>query len=309
MSRMREGLDDYLTIRRGLGFKLKLAGWVLDGFVAYADEVGAETITTELAVFWARLPANRSPIWWKYRLDVVRCFAKHLQVLDPRTEVPPPDIFPSLKHRATPYFYAEEDVLRLMEGAGQLLPALRGLTYQTLIGLLSVTGMRPGEAIRLEREDIDWNHGILTIRFTKFGKSRQIPVDASTLAALKTYDCERGLLCSRPSASAYFLVSMRGTQLLGPNVDRTFHSLVQNAELQSRSPRCRPRLHDLRHTFAIRTLLAWYRQGLDVQAMLPRLSTYLGHVNPANTYWYLSAEPELLALAAQRLERAEAAPS
>ena len=272
MNRLPEALDDYLTIRRALGFKLKVVGWVLGKFVAYAEGVGAETITTDLAVAWAKLPADGSPVWWKFRLDAVRGFAKHLQALDPRTEVPPTDVLPCAKHRATPYFYAEADVVRLMEAAGDLVPVFRAATYQTLIGLLAVTGMRPGEARRLEREDIDWINAILTVRFTKFGKSREIPMDPSTLAALKSYDSERVRRCSRPGASEYFFVSIRGTQLLGPNVDRTFHRLVQRADLPPHSPRCRPRLHDLRHTFAIRTLIAWYREGLNVQAMLPRRS-------------------------------------
>ncbi len=307
MSMLRAALDDYLTIKRALGFKLKLAGWVLGKFVEYADEGGAEVITSELAIAWARLPADRSPIWWQYRLDALRGFAKHLQVLDPRTEVPPADVFPKVQRRAKPYIYSEDEVVRLMEAAGHLSPALRGLTYQTLIGLLAATGMRLGEAVRLRRGDIDWSDAILTIELTKFKKSRQIPVDGTTIAALRRYSDERERSCPRPDASDYFLVSMRGTQLLAPNVDRTFHELVNQTGLRSPWPRCRPRVHDVRHTFAVRTVLGWYRAGLDVQALLPRLSTYLGHVNPANTYWYLSAEPELLALAARRLEPAEEA--
>lgn len=304
MSRLSTALQDYLTIRRALGFHLKLVGWVLTRFVAYADEVGAETVTTDLAVAWATQPVDASPVWWKFRLTAVRGFAKHLQTLDPRTQIPPADAVSAPKCRAAPYFYSEAEILLLMEEATNLPPAFRGMTYQTLIGLLAVTGMRLGEAIRLERADVDWEHGVLTIRLSKFGKSRQLPVDPSTLSALKTYDQARDQLWSRSAETANLFVSMRGTHLLEPNVDRTFHHVAGRAGLRPRSPRCRPRLHDLRHSFAIRTLLGWYRAGLDVQAMLPRLSTYLGHTNPANTYWYLSAEPELLALAGQRLERA-----
>jgi integrase/recombinase XerD len=303
MSRLRAALEDYLAIRRALGFRLKLAGWALTRFVAYAEQVGAETVTTDLAVAWATQPVDASPVWWKFRLNAVRGFAKHLQTLDPRTQIPPADAVTAPKCRAVPYFYSEAEIVRLMEEAANLPPPFRGLTYQTLIGLLAVTGMRLGEAIRLERADVDWEHGVLTIRLSKFGKSRQIPLDPSTLSALKTYDQARDQLCSRSRTTANFFVSLRGTQLLQPNVDRTFHHMAGRAGLRPRSPHCRPRLHDLRHSFAIRTLLDWYRAGLDVQAMLPRLSTYLGHINPANTYWYLSAEPELLALAGQRLER------
>jgi integrase/recombinase XerD len=304
MSRLRTALQDYLAIRRALGFQLKLVGWALTRFVAYAEQVGAETVTTDLALAWATQPVNASPVWWKFRLTAVRGFAKHLQTLDPCTEIPPADAVSAPKCRAAAYFYSESEIVRLMEEAANLVPPVRGITYQTLIGLLSVTGMRLGEAIRLQRADVDWEHGVLTIRISKFGKSRHIPVDPSTLSALQAYDQARDQMCPRPGATTNFFVSIRGTQLLQPNVDRTFHQLAGRAGLRPRSSRCRPRLHDLRHSFAIRTLLGWYRAGLDVQAMLPRLSTYLGHTNPANTYWYLSAEPELLALAGKRLERA-----
>ncbi|MBI2316646.1 MAG: tyrosine-type recombinase/integrase [Betaproteobacteria bacterium] len=309
MSRLSAALRDYLAIRRALGFQLKLAEWVLTRFVAYADQVGAETVTTDLAVAWATQPVGASPVWWKFRLTAVRGFAKHLHTLDPLTQIPPADAVSAPRCRAAPYFYSEAEIVRLMEEAATLLPPFRGVTYQTLIGLLAVTGMRLGEAIRLERADVDWEHGILTIRLSKFGKSRQIPVDPSTLSALRTYDQAHDRLGAGFQATAQLFVSIRGTPLREPNVDRTFHHLAGKAGLRPRSPRCRPRVHDLRHSFAIRTLLGWYRAGLDVQAMLPRLSTYLGHTNPANTYWYLSAEPELLALAGQRLERAwEVAP-
>jgi integrase/recombinase XerD len=304
MSRLSAALEDYLAIRRALGFRLKLAGWVLTRFVAYADQVGAETITTDLAVAWATQPVAASPVWWKFRLNAVRGFAKHLHTLDLCTQIPPADAVSAPKCRAVAYFYSEAEIVRLMDEATNLPPPFRGVTYQTLIGLLAVTGMRLGEAIRLERGDVDWEQCVLTIRLSKFGKSRQIPVDASTLSALMTYDQARDQWCSRSKTTANFFVSMRGTQLLQPNVDRTFHQLARRVGLRPRSPDCRPRLHDLRHSFAIRTLLGWYRAGLDVQAMLPRLSTYLGHTNPANTYWYLSAEPELLVLAGKRLERA-----
>lgn len=304
MNRLKAALQDYLTIRRTLGFHLKLQGWLLARFVDYAEQVGAETVTTDLAVAWATQPANRSPVWWTCRLQAVRGFAKHLKTLDPLTEVPPTDTLSAPKCRAEPYFYSEAEVVRLMETAADLMPAFRGVTYQTLIGLLAATGLRMGEAIRLEHRDVDWEDGVLSIHLSKRGQSREVPVDPSTLAALRVYDHARNKFCPHPRAPASFFVSIRGTLLLGPNVDRTFHQLAAAAGLHPRSARCRPRIHDLRHRFAIRTLLNWYRDGLDVQVMLPRLSAYLGHANPANTYWYLSATPELLALAGGRLERA-----
>lgn len=220
MSRLSAALQDYLAIRRAVGFRLKLVGWVLTRFVAYADQIGAETVTTDLAVAWATQPVDASPVWWKFRITAVRGFAKHLQTLDPLTEIPPADAVSAPKCRAAPYFYSEAETLRLMEEAAALLPAFRGVTYQTLIGLLAVTGMRMGEAMRLEREDVDWEHGVLTIRLSKFGKSRQVPVHPSTLSALRIYDQARDRLCSRPRATTNLFVSIRGTRLLGPNVDR-----------------------------------------------------------------------------------------
>ncbi len=303
MAQLTDALDDYLGTRRALGFKLERLGKELAGFVAYAEQLGAETITSELAVAWATQPAGRSPIWWRIRLSAVRGFALHRQAFDPRTEVPPMDAVPSVpgSHRAVPYFYSEAEIARLMEEAGKLAHPLHAATYQTFIGLLAVTGMRRGEAIRLHRADVDWSNGILTIRSSKFGKSREIPLAPSTVTALKHYQAKRELLCARPTASQCFFVSIRGTGLT--EVNRTFRHLVTKAQIRPRSTRGRPRLHDLRHSFAIRTLVAWYHDGRDVQALLPRLSTYLGHANPIHTYWYLSAEPELLALASARLEQ------
>jgi integrase/recombinase XerD len=208
MSRLSAALDDYLAMRHVLGVRLKLAGWVLTRFVAYADQVGAETITTDLAVAWATQPVAASPLWWKFRLNAARGFAKHLHALDPCTQIPPADAVKAPKCRAVAYFYSEAEIVRLMEEAANLTPPFRGMTYQTLIGLLAVTGMRLGEAIRLERADVDWEHGVLFIRLSKFGKSRQIPIDPSTLSALMTYDQERDQLCSRSNTTANFFVSM-----------------------------------------------------------------------------------------------------
>ena len=189
-----------------------------------------------------------------------------------------------------------------MTAARCLLPPLRAATYETLVGLLATTGLRMGEAIRLDSADLDWDNGVLTVRSSKFGKSREVPLHPSTLDALQAYQLRRDHLCPRPKAPSFFL-SMRGTRLDQPTVGSTFLLLVRQARLRPRSLRCRPRPHDLRHSFAVRTLLNWYRAGDDVESKLPLLSTYLGHVSPASTYWYLSGAPELLALASQRLEQ------
>jgi integrase len=303
VSRLRAAVDDYLRIRRALGFKMERPGELLPQFVAHLEQAGAETVTTELALSWAKQPPDGHPAWWAERMGTVRGFAKHLQAFDPATQVPPPDLLPSLPRRATPFLYSNAEVVALMEAASALRPPLRAATYETLVGLLAVTGMRVGEAIRLDRDDLDWNHGLLTVRDSKFGKSREIPLHPSTVEALATYARLRDRLRPQPPAPSFF-VSIAGTRLLDKNVHRTFLELVRRAGLQRRSATCRPRPHDLRHTFAMRTLLDWYRAGVEVEARLPLLSTYLGHFHPRDTYWYLSAAPELMALVGQRLERA-----
>jgi integrase len=302
MSPLRQALVDYLMVRRALGYKLDRAGKLLIQFVAYLEGIGAETVTTERALAWAVLPASGKVSWWAHRLSVARGFAGYLHALNPASEVPPTDLLPNRPCRATPYLYSENDIAALLVAAGSLRSPLRVATHETLIGLLAVTGLRVGEAIRLDRSDLDFDHGGLTVRASKFGKSREVPLHPTTLDALHRYLCHRDRLHPHPATPAVF-ISTAGTRLLYCNVNWTFLKLVRRAGLKVRSPSCRPRLHDLRHTFAIRTLLDYYGDGGDVQARLPLLSTYLGHVDPAATYWYLSAAPELLGLAARRLER------
>jgi integrase len=227
--------------------------------------------------------------------------------MDPATEVPPAELLPGRSHRAVPYLYSDEDILALMTSAETLRAPLRVLTYQTLIALVAVTGMRIGEAIRLDTHDLDFDNGVLTVRLSKFGKSRELPLHTSTLNALRTYLRHRDQLHQRPIAPSLF-ISTAGTRLLYCNVNWTFLRLVHRAGLTPRSAACRPRLHDLRHSFAVRTILDAYRTDTSAAARLPLLSTYLGHLHPGNTYWYLSAAPELLALAGQRLERSLEAP-
>lgn len=302
MSQLRQSLDDYLTIRRALGFKLKNASWLLPKLVAYLEQAGAATVTTDLALAWAKQP-EENPIQWSERLKAVRGFARHLQSLDPSTEVPPTDVLLARRRRSTPYLYGETDIAGLMRAARALVPPLRAATYETLVGLLAVTGMRVSEAIHLDRQDLDWSAGILIIRLTKFKKSREVPLHPSTVSALRAYERRRDEMCYRPLMSSFF-VNMRRTRLSYRAVNHTFVGLVKEANIELPSGFDRLRLHDLRHSFAVRTLFEWYRAGLDVQAKLPLLSTYLGHFDPKSTYWYLSASPELLALASERLEHA-----
>ena len=301
MNPLRQAVGDYLELRRSLGFKLREAGYFLPSFVEFLEQEGAETITTELAARWARLPADRHPAWWAQRLSAVRQFAKYFQTLDPRAEIPPADLLPALKLRITPYLYSESDAVELMQAARTLPTLQQRATYPALIGLLFVTGIRVGEAIGLDRSDLDWDRGLLIIRSSKFGKSREVVLHISTLEALGQYARTRDQLHPR-SKNPSFFVSSTGTRLHYANVQRTFHRLVPRAGLESPPGQRQPRLHDLRHSFAVRTLINWYRDGQGVEARLPLLSTYLGHFDPSSTYWYLSAAPELLALAAERLE-------
>lgn len=305
MSTLAAALADYLAVRRAMGYKLERAGKLLAQFVAYLDEAGVTAVTVEHALAWATLPTGGSINWWAHRLSVVRGFASYLSTIDPVTEVPPSDLLVYRKQRATPYLYSDDDIAALLAATKILSTELRQATYRTLLGLLSVTGMRIGEAIRLDRADFDPSVGLLLVRASKFGKDRQLPLHASTTRALTRYLACRDRLFPEPATAAVF-ISTAGTRLRYCNVNWTFLKLIDHANLRQRSARCRPRIHDLRHSFAVRTLLDGYRCNTDTQARLPLLSTYLGHVHPANTYWYLSAAPELLALACQRLEDLEA---
>ncbi|MGD2154904.1 MAG: tyrosine-type recombinase/integrase [Gemmatimonadales bacterium] len=301
MSTLRSALEDYLAMRRSMGFKLDRAGRLLAQFVTHCETAGSETVTTQLALSWATLPAAGSQAWHAGRLSVVRGFARYLALLDERTEVPPPDLLNNRSHRACPYLYSTDEVVALMDAAGGLPSPLRRATFSTLIGLLYVTGMRIGETLRLDRDDLDLVQQVIVVRGSKFGKAREVPIHESTTRALGVYARQRKELCPRPSSPAFF-ISLAGTRLRYDNFHLCFQALVREARLTPHSPMCRPRPHDLRHTFAVSTLIDWYRHGFEVEPRMPRLSTYLGHVHPANTYWYLEAAPELLALAAARLE-------
>jgi len=302
MTGLADAAEDYLALRRGLGFKLERPGQLLADFAGYLDACGATTVTTELALAWATSPAGADPAWWRMRLAAIRPFARYLAARIPETEVPPAGLLPGpVSRRAVPYLYSQEEITALTDAAGAIRAPLRAATYRTLIGLLAITGMRAGEAIRLDRSDADLQAGMLTIRESKFGKSRQLPLHATTVAALAGYAALRDQHHPRPASPAFF-VSLTGTPLIYNNVHYTFHLLTRTVGLAPRSPRCRPRIHDLRHSFAVATLLSWYQDGGDVAARLPLLSAWLGHADPGSTYWYLSGTPELLALAGQRLE-------
>ena len=301
MSALSRSAEDYLALRRSLGHDLAEAHRLLPRFVAYLDGIGTTTVTIEAALAWAQEPGgDPSTSVWPRRMTIARGFARHMAGIEPGTQVPPLGLIPSRQRWRPPFIYSPADVGALMAQARAMRCRLPAATHETVIGLLAATGMRVGEALKLDRGDIDWTEGVLLIRESKFGKSRQVPVLPCTISALGRYSEVRDRLCERP-ATASFFVSARSTRLIYPVVQQVFSRLRADTGVGSGSA-TQPRIHDLRHTFAVRTLLEWYRAGEDVEALLPRLSTYLGHRDPRSTYWYLSAAPELLSLAAGRLE-------
>jgi integrase len=299
VSALGRHVEEYLALRRALGFKLERERQLLAHFVAYSYAAGAEHLTSDLAIAWAKLPAAASPNQWAKRLGVVRRFAVYLVTLDPASEVPPSGVFPTSRRRPSPYLFSDDDIERVLAAARGLAPPLRAATHEALFGLLAVSGMRIGEAIGLARGDVDLASGVITIRHAKFDRTRFVPLHQSTTAALRAYAATRDRLCRRPRADVFFCSSI-GTALDRSGIDKTFRQIT--TALGLRTATARPRVHDLRHGFAVRTLVNWQRQGVSIDGHLATLSSYLGHVAPADTYWYLSAIPELMTLAVGRLE-------
>jgi integrase len=278
MSALRQNLEDYLAMRHALGFKLERAGALLSQFVTFAENEGADVLTVKLALAWARLPVGASPIWVARRLEVVRGFARHLAVLDPVNEVIPTDLLAVRVTRRTPYLYSPEEITALMSAATQLKNPLKAATFETMVGLLACTGLRAGEAMRLDRGDFDTAQAILTVRNAKFNKSRQVLLHPTTVDALRRYGRLRDKLCPSPRSPA-LLVSSSGARLGHPVLQPTFAGLLRQSGVGASAPR-RPRAHDLRHSFTVATLLRWYRDEGNVAVRMPALSTYLGHVDP-----------------------------
>jgi integrase/recombinase XerD len=299
MSTLREHVDDYLRLRRALGFELEREERLLGQLVDYLETAGAATVNSELAIGWARLPAGARPNHWAKRLGAARKFAAYLQTIDPEAEVPPAGVFPARRHRPTPYLWSQSEICRLLEGARALRSPLRAATHEALFGLLAVSGMRIGEAIALERDGIDLDAGVITIREAKFDRSRLVPLHPTATEALRRYAAERDRLCPRPRSGRFF-ISTTGAALGKREVERTFVEITTQTGVRTET--ARPRIHDLRHSFAVSTLIGWLRSGVQIDAHIATLSTYLGHVGPAGTYWYLSASPELMGLAAERLD-------
>jgi integrase len=297
-------VKEYLAYRRGLGFKLESDGQLLLRFAEYADQNGHRgPLTTELVLRWARLPADVSPSYLAIRLQAVRGFARYRAIFDSGTEIPPLGLLGARYRRITPHIYTEAEISALLAAARRLPPqtSLRPHTYATLFGLLVCTGLRLSEALNLTRSDVDWHQGLLTIRQTKFRKSRFIPLHPSATDMLKDYAQLRDRF-HPASVSEAFFVTFRGTPLRRPTVEGVFGQL-RNQLSWSASGGRRPRVHDLRHTFACRRLIRWYEEGADLDHAIAALSTYLGHAHVTNTYWYLTAVPDLLGLATTRFER------
>ena len=306
MNTLRQAVDEYIALRQAMGFKLHEESRLLPRFIDFLEDQDEAVITTDLAVRWATQCRAAQPAEWARRLRFVRVFARYRCATDPRTQIPPTGLLPYRARRAEPYIYNDDEIKRLLQAAGQLCSptGLRAHTYETALGLLTVTGMRISELVTLDNEDVDLAHGQLTIRDAKFGKSRWLPLHPTTQQALQRYVQRRNQQYPIPLSSSFF-VSEQGTRLASCTVRATFVQLSRQIGLRGPMDSHGPRLHDFRHRFAVQTLLRWYQEGADVEQHLPELSTYLGHVKVSDTYWYLSATPELLQLALQRSEQGE----
>jgi integrase len=307
MNTLRQAVQEYLSLRRGLGFKLREAGKQLLDFVTFMEQHRASYVTQALALAWAQQPTNVQPAHWAQRLSVVRGFARHRSATDSRTQIPAPGLLPFRPKRARPYLYSDDEIRSLLRAALDMpcryeRGELRAWTYHCLFGLLSVSGLRLGEARNLKLQDVDLEAALLTVRGAKFGKSRLVPLHASTCNVLADYIARRNRHWRARPVSSYLFVSSWGNRLDSADIHRTFYALSRQIGLRGLADSHGPRLHDMRHRFATNTLVRWYRSNQDPERRLPILSAYLGHVHVADTQWYLSGSPELMREAMRRLE-------
>ena len=307
MSTIREAIIDYIDMRRSLGFKMNDARSGLLAFAAFMEERQAPSVTVELALEWAQLPADVQPSHLARRLSIVRAFARHRRAADPSTEVPPSGLLPYRPKRARPHIYSDEEIRMLLQAALDMTyrcqqDGLHPWTYHCLFGLLAVTGMRLGEALNLELRDVDLDAGVLTVRGAKFGKDRLVPLHGTACEVLADYTARRERHWQGRPVSPFLFVSNRGNRLGQAEINRTFHKLSRRIGLRGEADSRGPRLHDLRHSFAMKTLTGWHRRGQDAERLLPVLSTWLGHAKVEDTQWYLEASPELMGEAVRRLE-------
>jgi len=300
---MSAKVEQYLKFRRSLGYRLWIEGQQLKQFAAFADAAGHRgPLTTALALRWARLPKGRDPLYWARRLEVVRCFARHLAATEPGTEVPARRLLGPAHRRTTPYIYSRDELASLVAAAGKLNPpgGLRPRTYATLIGLLACAGLRISEALHLTQADADLKDGVLKIRQTKFRKTRLVPLHPTAVASLRKYVLARDRLVAKTQCDRFF-VSAQGLAIPYSTIRTVFRKLCSSLRITNPNRR-RPRLHDLRHTFACQRVECWYAAGIDLAHAVSALSVYLGHAKVSDTYWYLTATPTLMARAAERFE-------
>lgn len=296
-------VEEYLSARRGMGFALETPAYLLRDFARYADAAGHRgSLTTELAVQWALASRSGSPAQAVRRLGAVRQFARYRALLDPATEVPPPGLLGQRPRRPQPHIYSDAELAALLDQASRLLPrrGLRPRTYVAFFSLLACTGLRLSEACRLEVEDVDLSAGVITVREGKFRKARLVPLHPSTTEALTRYAAERDARCDGPGR---FFRTERSPALHKDTVEKTFGRIRKRLGWTADGRARQPRIHDLRHSFAVRRLLRWHEEGADLERKLLALSLYLGHAHVTDTYWYLTAVPELMAIAAERFER------
>jgi integrase/recombinase XerD len=304
MNPLKKAIQDYLALRRSLGFKLKKHSRFLEEFALFLEQAGEPQITTRLALQWATQPQHMQPAEWAARLSVVRGFARYWSAIEPGTEIPPEGLLPYRPKRAKPYLYSDKQIYQLLEAAKNMSSthSLQPWTHHCLFGLLAVTGLRISEALNLKSTDVDWSEGILTVRDSKFGKSRLVPLHASSLQVLADYGARRDHLFAHRK-TPYFFCSRRDGRLDEGQVRRVFYVISRQIGIRGASDSRGPRLHDFRHRFAVQTLLHWHRTGEDVRRRLPILSTYLGHGHITDTYWYVTGTPELMAEVGQRLDK------
>jgi integrase len=303
---MAERVAAYLGARRALGFALQIEGQQLERFACFADAQGHHgPLTLDLALAWANAPKNPSAIGPARRLELLRPFARYCALFEPETAVPPSHLLGPAHRRVAPHIYSAQEVADLLDAAGQLGPpdGLRPITVRCLLGLLAATGLRVSEALHLTCAEVDLIEGVLTIRETKFRKSRYVPLHPTTQAALADYVESRRHRVAWPQDPAFFLFD-EGRGVRYGQIHYAFACLRERLGWDRRpAGGPLPRLYDLRHTFACRRLLAWYAEGVDVHWAIPHLATYLGHRKVSDTYWYLTGIPELMAVAAERFER------
>ena len=308
MRTIDQGTTDYVAMKKAMGFSFYAQDMKLKNFCNFMKIQKQKKITLELAKIWA-LSGVKKPTWWHAKnLSVLRAFAVYWKTIDPKTELWPENIWPIRYKRKNPYIYSNEEIQLLLRTCDELRPqeSLRPLTFFTLFGLIATCGLRVSEAVTLNKSDVDLKNGVITVKRTKFNKTRIIPIDQTTVKMLIKYEMAREKFCTRYLShhvrSNLFFISNDETPISIGVADWTFNKIALKCGVRKESRRG-PRLHDLRHTFVVRTLEDWYRQGKNVEVLLPILSTYVGHSQPGSTYWYISITPELMSLASERMDQ------